>query len=222
VGFCARKYFSIRFIANLEIYKQFFKYGSWISVTNVVGPLMTYGDRFLISLLVGIDKLPIYSIPQEVLQRILIVSASYANALLPKITVLSKDQVLVLYKKTIFYFILISVPLFVGLYFLLPYFFTFWLSESFSNEASGISSVLLLGIFFCSIAQITLTFNYACGLTKSVAVLHLVELPFYFLLLYFLLVEFSLYGAAIAWTTRVFCDLIFMNLILFKRVIDDA
>ena len=222
IVFYARKYFGIRFVVNLQIYKQFFKYGSWISVTNIMSPLMTYGDRFLIALLIGIDKLPIYAIPQEVLQRILILSGSYANALLPKITVLTKEQVLVLYKKTTFYFLLVSTPIFVGLYFLLPYFFTFWISESFSKEASGIVSVLLLGIFSCSMAQITLSFNYACGLTKSVATLHLIEALFYFVVLYFLLVEFSIYGAAMAWTSRVLCDLFFMNVILFKEVGSNA
>jgi O-antigen/teichoic acid export membrane protein len=217
ICFCARKSFDLKFVADRAIYRQFFQYGSWVSVSSIVGPLMVYGDRFLISLIIGIEKLPIYSIPQEVLQRILVVSGSYANALLPKITILEKNSLLVMYKKTIFYFILISAPIFLGIHLALPYFFAAWISLSFSIEASGIASVILLGVFLNSIAQITLTFNYACGLTKSVAVLHLVELFFYFILLYFLLVEFSIFGAAIAWAVRVSADLIFMNFILFNK-----
>lgn len=216
ICFYARKSFGFKFVADRAIFLQFFNYGSWVSVSNIVGPLMVYGDRFLISLIIGIEKLPIYSIPQEVLQRILIVSGSYANALLPKITVLEKKSLLAMYNKTVFYFVLISAPIFCGIYIVLPYFFSTWISESFSIEASGIASVILLGVFLNSIAQITLTFNYACGLTKSVAVLHLVELLFYFIVLYFLLIEFSILGAAMAWTLRVLADLIFMNLILFK------
>ena len=60
-------------------------YGFWITVSAVVSPLMVYGDRFFVAAVLGPAQMLYYAIPQEGLQRLLIIPGACASALLPRL-----------------------------------------------------------------------------------------------------------------------------------------
>lgn len=73
--------------------KSLFGFGSWVTLSGVIGPLMVYGDRFFVSAAVGANLLPLYAIPQEGLQRLLLIPGSFCGALLPRLSSLdAKDR----------------------------------------------------------------------------------------------------------------------------------
>lgn len=74
-------------------------YGVWVTVTGIIGPLIVYGDRFFVSAAVGVSQLPIYAIPQEGLQRLLIIPAALCGALLPQLTGSTLEDAAVTYKR---------------------------------------------------------------------------------------------------------------------------
>ena len=192
-----------------------FSFGGWVSVSGIVGPLMIYGDRFFVGSLVGSALLPLYAIPQEALQRLLMLPNAFTNALLPKIVGLQGQTLQAQYEKNlkrVTWSMLIVCALAASLAYPV---LMIWISPDFARSALPIVLILSVGVWLNSIATIPYTFLHGAGSTKITALIHLLELGIYFVLLYCLVKFMGLPGAAVAWTLRVALDLI-----LLKRAVN--
>jgi O-antigen/teichoic acid export membrane protein len=202
----------------LENVKSLLSYGFWVAITGIVGPLMVYGDRFFVSATVGADQLPLYAIPQEGLQRLLIIPAALCGALLPKLAALKPQDMVLTYRLnykriTLVMFTLCTIA---GLcaYPVL----SLWLSQEFAIKALPIVAVLSFGIWLNSMALVPYTLLHAHGNPRITALFHIVELVLYVIVLYFLAKHFGLLGAAIAWVARVLLDLILLHFAANKHL----
>ena len=187
-------------------FKKIFQYGFWVTVTGIVGPIMIYGDRFLISNLLGAAELPFYAIPQEGLFRILIIPAAFGSALMPLLSSANIADINNIYKV---YFNKIAKIMFVictlSAIFAYP-FLAAWLNPSFAQKAIVIVLILLVGIYFNGLSQIPYTLVQSQGKPKLTALFHLAELIIYIPLIWILVKHFGLVGAALAWVIRVIID----------------
>ena len=198
--------------------KPLINYGVWVTVTGIVGPLMVYGDRFFVSAAVGAALLPLYSIPQEGLQRLLIIPAALCGALLPQLASLDPHQAAASYKQNYkrVTVVMFGVCVFAAI-FAYPA-LAWWLSADFANQALPIVLILAVGIWLNSIAFLPYTLLHAKGNPKITAMFHLFELALYALSLWWLATNFGLIGAAIAWVGRVALDLILLHLAANKLI----
>ena len=55
-------------------------FGSWMTGTNIVGPLMLYMDRFLIGALISVTAVAYYATPYEVVTKLLLISGALVVA----------------------------------------------------------------------------------------------------------------------------------------------
>jgi O-antigen/teichoic acid export membrane protein len=192
--------------AEVARVRSLLSYGFWVTVSGIVGPLMIYGDRFFVSAMVGADQLPFYAIPQEGLQRLLIIPGALCAALLPRFASMHGRALVsflnISYKRLALgmFFVCLVAALLAG-----PI-LSWWLSPDFAERATPIVWVLAIGIWFNSLAQLPYTVIHSLGQPKLTAIFHLVELVFYFFSLYFLAKYFGLLGAAVAWVARVVLD----------------
>jgi O-antigen/teichoic acid export membrane protein len=173
---------------------------------------MVYGDRFFVSAAVGAVLLPLYSIPQEGLQRLLIIPGALSGALLPQLASQDPRQVAVSYKRN---YKRVTVVMFcvcvLAAIFAYPA-LAWWLSADFAKQALPIVLILTIGIWLNSIASLPYTLLHAKGNPKITAMFHLFELVLYALSLWWLATNFGLIGAALAWVGRVALDLILLHL----------
>ncbi len=181
-----------------------------------ISPLMVYGDRFLVGAVVGMAVLPLYAIPQEGLQRLLIIPGAICGALLPKLTALNPaervSQYRYHYKRVAALMLAICLTAAILAYPLL----TWWLSAEFATQALPIVLILSVGIWLNSIALVPYTLLHANGNPKLTALFHLLELVLYILVLWWLATHFGLIGAALAWVFRVLLDLILLHFAAHK------
>jgi O-antigen/teichoic acid export membrane protein len=198
--------------------RSLFSFGGWVGVSGIIGPLMIYGDRFFVGALISSALLPMYAIPQEGLQRLLILPTAFTNALLPKIVGLSKQELQNQYWRNLrrVSWIMFSVCL-VSAILAYPV-LKLWISGDFAQRALPIVLILSVGIWFNSIAMIPYTFLHGIGSTKMTALIHLAELGLYFLLLYALVQWIGLPGAALAWTLRVVLDLLLLQWVVKREL----
>lgn len=191
--------------------RQLLRYGIWIAITGVVGPLMTSGDRFVIVNFVNAGLMPAYIIPQEGLQKLLLLPASLFSALFPRMSGKWDDDIQKLfwryYKLTAVGMALVCAAAALMSYPILKW----WISAEFATQAYPISIVLCIGIWVNSLSQAPYTLLHARGRPKITAIFHLVELVLYFALLIVLLHYFGLMGAAYAWVLRVTLDLVLLH-----------
>lgn len=184
-------------------------FGSWMTVSNLVGPIMLYLDRFLIGALVSVTALAYYSTPYEMITKLLIVPGSFAIALFPAFVQTIRDQseaASSLYRLGIAtVFVVLWVPILTIFMFSFELLF-FWLGEEFALNSFGIVRWLAVGVFLNSIAFIPFHFVQAAGRPDIAARIHLIELPFYLAALYYSVKMFGAEGAAMTWAFRVAID----------------
>ena len=184
-------------------------FGAWMTVSNIVSPLMVTADRFVISGVLGASMVAYYTVPFEALIRVLVIPGALTAALFPRLTILMVSDVAEarrLYRKClkIVTAALLPVCLVIGLG--SSWGMTLWLGEDFAAHSWVIVSVMEAGLLLNGIAHVPFAAIQAAGDARTTACLHLFELALYIPLLFFCMQAFGILGAAIAWTARVGLD----------------
>lgn len=184
-------------------------FGAWMTVSNIVSPLMVTADRFVISGVLGASMVAYYTVPFEALIRVLVIPGALTAALFPRLTILMVSDVAEarrLYRKClkIVTAALLPVCLVIGLG--SSWGLTLWLGEDFAAHSWVIVSVMAAGLLLNGIAHVPFAAIQAAGDARTTACLHLFELALYIPLLFFCMQAFGILGAAIAWTARVGLD----------------
>lgn len=188
-------------------------FGSWMTISNIVSPLMVVADRFIISSIMGASLVAYYTVPSDFLIRILILPGALATALFPRLTsMMAKDSAGAksVYEKSLKLTILVMLPICLGIAIFSYWGLYFWLGQNFAQNSWKITSILSLGLLMNGIAQVPFAAVQAAGKAKATAFLHVGELVFYLPLLFVSLYYFGLVGAAITWVIRVTADLLIL------------
>ena len=202
---------------RIDDMKPLVNFGAWVTISGLISPLMVYGDRFFVSATVGVEALPLYAIPQEGLQRLLIIPAALATALMPRMASVyyNKPELITMYSRNLHRVAIVMFFVCAGAALIAAPVLSLWLSEDFAKKSLTIVYVLCIGLWFNSMAQLPMTFLYATGNPKLAAITHIVELFFYVILVFVLSNSFGIAGAAFAWSIRVTLD--FMILHYFSK-----
>lgn len=198
--------------------QSLYSFGIWVTISGVVGPLMVYGDRFFVSVAVGASLLPLYAIPQEGLQRLLLIPGSFCSALLPRLASMSALEKKNLYAKSFKHVALIMFGVCLGAALLAYPALAIWINPEFASQSLVIVCILALGIWINSMALVPFTFLHANGATKTTAIFHMIELALYIFVLYHFVQIWGLVGAALAWVLRIFLDLVLLQWTVKKAI----
>jgi O-antigen/teichoic acid export membrane protein len=66
-----------------EAARELLRFGGWLTVTNAVGPVLVFLDRFVVGAVVSVGAVAFYSTPLEVVQRAGIVPIAIGTVLFP-------------------------------------------------------------------------------------------------------------------------------------------
>lgn len=207
--------------SSLERTMGMLKFGAWMSASNVISPLMVTADRFIISFLLGASVVAYYTVPFDVILRLLIIPAALTGALFPRFAYLfRRDQgaVRALYRKSHYSILLvmaaICLTIAVGSYWGL----SLWVGHAFAEKSWMIASVLAVGLLFNSLAQVPYATIQAAGDVRTTSLVHLGEFVAYVPLLLLTVRWFGLFGAAIAWVLRVTADYVLLTIFARRRI----
>lgn len=209
---------------NRSLAQPLLSFGGWMTVSNVVGPLMVYIDRFLIGGLLSAAAVAYYATPYEIVTRLWIVSGAVTSVLFPIVAarlVVDREGVQGVYWQGMKCVFLLMLPAVAVLYLFAGEGLTWWVGADFAKNGQQVARILLLGVFVNALGQVAITVLHGAGRADWAAKLHLFELPFYLLLLYFGASRYGIEGVAVAWMLRVAVDLVFM-VILVQRVFDTS
>ncbi len=189
------------------------KMSSWLSISSILTPVLSNLDRFFIIYLISSSALTYYSTPNEFLSKILIIPAAAAAVFFPnfaKVTNNIKKSRELLYSGYLSSFIVIA-PIILILFSISDLMLRVWLGAEFMQESSFLTKVILIGVFFNSIAIIPFSYIQGIGRVDITAKFHLFEFPIYIIFLFFLLNFFGIEGAAIAWSLRIILDFFLLH-----------
>ena len=189
-------------------------FGGWMTVTNIVGPLMVYMDRFLIGAVVSMIAVAYYSTPYEVVTKLWIIPGALMGVLFPAFAaalVQDRARAARLFNRSVNYIFLSLFPVVLIIVTFAHEGLTLWLGSEFADNSSLVLQLLAVGVLINSLAHVPSGLVQGAGRPDLTAKLHLTELPFYLLMLWWLLGAYGIVGAAIAWVVRVAVD----TLVLF-------
>ncbi|MDD3182163.1 MAG: flippase [Alphaproteobacteria bacterium] len=189
--------------------KPLFTFGGWMTITNIVGPLMVYLDRFLIGAILSVAAISYYIVPYEVVTRLWIVPAAISGVLFPVFSAhFRADSAKAAHylQRGMLYVVILLFPVFAGLSYLAPELLGFWLGDKFAQESAHILCWLAAGALMGSIAQMNFALIQGGGRSDWTGKLHLVEAIPYWLFLFWMLDRFGVVGAAVAWFARTAID----------------
>jgi O-antigen/teichoic acid export membrane protein len=187
--------------------------GGWMTISNLVSPLMNSLDTFLIGVLVSVSQVQYYSIPADVVTKGLLVPSSLAAVLFPvfsSMILVDRRQTEKLYLRSLVILAAWLTPfvLFCG-FFAKPG-LSLWLGADFALHGYKIAQVVAIGVFANGIASVPFALIQASGRPDITAKIHLVELPLYAVAVYILTTHLGVLGTAIAWTARTSLDAILL------------
>jgi O-antigen/teichoic acid export membrane protein len=194
---------------DLRALKEMLSYGIWLTISNIVGPLMVYLDRFFIGSLVSVAAVAYYTAPYEVVTRLWLVPASLTGVLFPVFAFKHfNDPKLTqrLYHKATLVLLAAMLPLTFLTGFMADTWLTAWLGQDYASEGLQVAQILCVGVFFNSLGHLPFSLLQATGRADLTAKLHLLELPLYIAALAWLVPEYGINGAAWVWAGRCSLD----------------
>lgn len=179
--------------------------GAWMTVSNVVGPVMVYLDRFLISAMLSVSLVAYYTTPFEVVTKLWILPVSVTTVLFPAFAALSITDVKRLneaYGRGLRSTFALLFPAVFLIVLFAPEAMRLWLGPEFERISTPVLRWLAIGVLVNSLAQVPFGLLQAANRSDITAKVHLTELPFYVVLVVAAVHWFGLTGAAVAWTIR--------------------
>ncbi|CAK8723830.1 Membrane protein involved in the export of O-antigen and teichoic acid [Candidatus Electrothrix aarhusensis] len=197
-------------VVDTNYCRKMLAYGGWISITNIVSPLLVYIDRFFIGSFISLTFVSYYSAPYEILVRLRMFPNAIMTTFFPEFSIQNDNpsnlKQEILFAKAVKYILLFVGIVVVGLLLYAKPILSLWLGEEFAENSSQVFRVLAIGVLFNSLALVPFMLLQGVGLPDLPAKFHLVELPVYIALMYWLVPKYSINGAAWAWTIRVLID----------------
>ena len=202
--------------STLPWLRRLLSFGGWVTVSNVVGPVIVYVDRFVIGATLAASSVAVYAVPFDMVSRLPVLVAALCSVLLPELARLSSlaaktdpgalHQVHQLVRRSTVSSAAVVALLVVSGGLAAPWALTLWLGADFAQQSGTLTQILLLAFGVNAVAQIPFTALQAVGKVRAVALLHSAELIPYAVLVFFAISWLGLVGAAWAWLLRSIVD----------------
>lgn len=210
-AFCLRVMPALRAYPGLRYasLRPLFHFGAWMTVTNVVGPLMVYLDRFVIGAVVSVAAVSYYATPYEMVTKLWIVPSAIAAVLFPAFAAgyhQDRERTAQLYIRGTRYIALILFPVVLMITAFAREGMQWWLGDEFAQHSTPVLQCLAIGVFVNSLAHVSMALIQGAGRPDLSAKLHFLELPIYLAALWWAIHHHGILGAAVVWTGRVALD----------------
>lgn len=185
------------------------RFGGWMTVSNVIGPLMVTLDRFVIGAYLTVAAVAYYATPFEMVTKLWLFPGALVGVVFPAFSTSfahDRNRTAMLYDRSVKYVLLLMFPIVLLIVVLAPVALKLWLGADFAHHSTRVLQWLAVGVFINSLALVPSALLQGIGRPDLTAKLHMIELPAYLLTLWWCISNRGIEGAAMAWTGRVALD----------------
>lgn len=203
--------------------RRMLAYGGWLFVSNIMGMVFNYTDRFFIGSLLSVAAVAFYAAPYEIVSNVTIVPMSITLALFPALSAVSghargavNGRAAAMYRDSLKYLLLFITPLTLILWAYAGDILSIWLGAEYAEKSLAAFLILNLAFYCNTIAHIPLTVVQALNRPDLKAKLDLALLPVYLGLFFALIPLAGLAGAA--WVKCIISALDMIALFFLARI----
>jgi len=226
LALCMKRYAFLRHrpAIRLRVIRPLLRVGGWMTVSNVVSPLMTYFDRFLIGALLPVAAVAYYVTPFEAVMKLLLFPSALMGVLFPAFAEsFARDRARTadLFDKGVRAVVLVIFPVSLVLVTLAPSILRVWVGAEFARAGSGVLQWLAVGALINAVGFVGFAVLQGVGRADITGKLNLVELPLYVVTIWVLANAMGLAGVAMAWTLRVLFDTVALWMLARRSLATD-
>ena len=192
------------------------RFGMWLTISNVVGPVLAYFDRLAIAALISIAAVTHYTVAFDVLARLPALPVAVFSVFFPLLSAshraptLPENSVATLIQSANRLLVACWVPGMALVALAGPWILLHWVGMELVLTSTDVWRWLAVGVVINGFAHIPFTLLQSAGRTDTIAKIHLSELPWYILALWWALLHDGIRGAAIVWALRVAVDTVLL------------
>ncbi|MEB3245621.1 MAG: oligosaccharide flippase family protein [Vampirovibrionales bacterium] len=161
------------FMANMRAdASHLIRFGKWVTVTNLLGPLMTYFDRFLIANVFSAAVVAYYTTPYDLMSRAKTLPEAALPVLFPAFSselASNPERAGRMYRKSHKLMALATVLPAIALVFFVPTLLTLWVGEAFAQKSIVVTQVLMFAFVAYINSQLCMALVQASGRSELTA-----------------------------------------------------
>jgi O-antigen/teichoic acid export membrane protein len=182
------------------------QYGGWVLLISLVTPLLVTIDRVVIAAAKGAEFVPSYTIPFDLVTKVMIVTTAVSGAIFPRLAAADRQTAQEMAHAATEALVAIMTPIVICGIFLATPFLHMWMGKGFALSSLGVPEVLLVGIWLNTIGAAQQSRLLGADKPRRLALIYLAEVPVYLALLWLGIRYGNLVGAATAWSLRTLID----------------
>lgn len=189
------------------------RFGSWMTVSNLIDPFMVYLDRFLVGAVISVTAVAYYTTPYEVVTKLWLIPGALVGVLFPAFAtsfIQNRNRAAQLFNLGTKYVFLVLFPMILIIVTLAHEGLDLWIGNEFAQNSTPVLQCLAIGVFINSLAFVPFALVQGAGRPDLTAKMHMIELPFYLVTAWWLIHAYNIKGAAIAWTLRLLVDAVIL------------
>jgi O-antigen/teichoic acid export membrane protein len=195
---------------TMEKLRVMVRLGGYISISQVISPVLEQIDKVFIGAFAAVDQLPYYSVPFSVAWALTAVPTSLVTVIYPAMARLlaQEDHAGVretMRRATRYIFVVLVGPV-VLLVIYAPEILTAWMGTDFAVRAGAPLRILAIAVLVNVVSWPSYHLLHAAGRADLTARYHLIELITHVPVSIFLIIHFGVVGAAAGWLLRVALD----------------
>lgn len=187
------------------------RYGSWVSVSNIISPLLVSLDQVVLAAVLGVASVTYYAVPFSLVMKSQIIAAAASRTLFPRMSRAPEGEARDLARRAVAGLCYSYGAICLAGVFLIRPFLVLWMGPGFAVHAAPLGQILLVGAWCNGLAFISFELLQARGRPHLPALLHVLEIGPFLAALWYLTHRFGAVGTALAWSGRMALDsLLFM------------
>ncbi len=199
-----------------------FRFGGWVSISAVMNAILQSADRFVIGIVNGMVAVTNYTIPFNLVNRLIVLPASLGRSLFPRFAKISRESADALLAEATTSVAAVMTPVAIAGLFVVREFLTLWVGPAQAAASAPVADLIFLGLWMNGLAHVSSFFHLGRGRPDIPAKFHMMEgIPFVVALVLGTRV-WGITGAALAWTLRVSADALLLyqaaGLPLYRQV----
>ena len=214
-----------KFIWDRETLPELLSTGGWITVSNLVSPLMAYSDRFLITYFLSVSVVAYYTTPFEMVTKLWLVPTSIAGVLFPAfaaLAVIDRQRLTRTYERGVRSCFVVLYPVIFLIIMFAPEVLQVWLGTTFMRQSTIVLRWLAAGVLLNSIANMPYALLQAVNRPDLPGKVHLIEVPLYLAGAVWAITHYGLPGAAAVWAIRLSLEAVVLFILAQRTLVPGA
>ena len=192
-----------------HLLRSFARFGSWITLSSLIGPLLVSADRWIVALILGSSAVASYAVPHETVLRLYVLPASFVAVLFPAYSALGSTPTLDaerLATRGMKYLLLTMGMCSWVLILFAKDILRVWVGAEMAAKGAPVLQIMSAGLLLHSLAYVPGSLLLGIGKPNVTTAFQMAQLPVHLGVAWVLTERWGLVGAALSWSIRAAVD----------------